>query len=258
MGIGTGCAPNPCAATGTGACCSPGGNCQLTLQSACNEGTWQGPGTGCQPNPCPQPIPQGACCFTGGECQVTTQAACNEGAWQGAGTGCAPNPCDSGSTGACCLDDGECAVSTEGECTGSYQGAGSNCAPNPCPPPVSGSWIVDISVLLDPHGHNPYIHLDYVEQVTVTAKGTTITFTGSFPWVTVQGTYNAATGAFAASGSGTVAGRSNVSCQFSGSIQTRSGGGESTLTGVYRMGNTTPPYQLPNGAIDYSVSGAHR
>jgi spore coat protein A, manganese oxidase len=119
-----------------GACCLPGGVCQVTTQSLCTSqsGTYQGNGTGCSPNPC---APTGACCLGDGTCQVLTQSECaaQAGTYQGNSTACSPNPCPQ-PTGACCFAAGVCNVTEEALCIatgGTYQGNGTTCSPNPCP-----------------------------------------------------------------------------------------------------------------------------
>jgi hypothetical protein len=126
----------------------------------------------------------------------------------------------------------------------------------------------NVSVLLDPFGHNPFIALllgahpmdifwefpqppapgaailanQVVTQETVRIRGT-----GAF--VTVTGT-RAANGSITLTGSGTVAGFPNVPVQLTGTL-TAAG----ALTGgQYRMGQDTPPTGLPNGSITYAIT----
>ncbi|MFN8547431.1 MAG: hypothetical protein U0527_05530 [Candidatus Eisenbacteria bacterium] len=75
-----------------GACCQPGGECELTLAQECY-GQFQGEGTTCDPDPCSFPH-QGACCL-GLDCVESSAADCANygGEYQGDGTRCDPNPC---------------------------------------------------------------------------------------------------------------------------------------------------------------------
>jgi FtsP/CotA-like multicopper oxidase with cupredoxin domain len=79
----------------TGACCLPGGTCQLLTESQCatQGGVYQGNNTSCSPNPC-API-TGACCFNDASCQVLSQAACisGGGVYQGDSTTCSTGLC---------------------------------------------------------------------------------------------------------------------------------------------------------------------
>jgi hypothetical protein len=41
----------------TGACCFPGGKCEITTEVGCDRpGLYQGDATTCEPNLCPQPV----------------------------------------------------------------------------------------------------------------------------------------------------------------------------------------------------------
>lgn len=82
-----------------------------------------------------------------------------------------------------------------------------------------------------------------------------LNLTGVAPWVSVQGPPAAVGQSFTLTGTGTVAGRPGVDCRFTGTIQQRVGKRGYELSGIYRMGNTAPPYQLPDGPIEYSVTG---
>lgn len=125
------------------------------------------------------------------------------------------------------------------------------------------------SVLSDPNGHAPFINLLLVAHLltvqwlfpepssaaanvslanqTVTQETVTISGQGSF--VTVTGTRGAG-GALNLTGTGTVAGFSNVPVALTGTL-TSAG----ALTGVtYRMGQSAAPTGLPTGPITYSMS----
>jgi hypothetical protein len=77
----------------TGACCLPGGSCQVMAMSACRtqDGSFRGAGTSCAGAACPQP---GACCLPGG-CSLRQPQACAdlEGVWYGAGSTCESGTC---------------------------------------------------------------------------------------------------------------------------------------------------------------------
>ncbi len=121
--------PDECETGQSGACCYPGGSCEVTAQVDCT-GNWQGESTDCDPNPCPLP---GACCYADGSCAITMEEYCS-GTWQGESTDCDPNPCPQ--PGACCEDDGSCAVTLEADCTtGTWHAEWTTCDPNPCPQP---------------------------------------------------------------------------------------------------------------------------
>jgi spore coat protein A, manganese oxidase len=121
----------------SGACCLPGGVCEILAPTICaaQGGVYQGDGTSCTPNPCTDPI--GACCFADGDCQVLTSDDCatQGGAYQGDESTCSPNPCPQ-PLGACCLSGVACIEATEDDCIaqdGTFQGAFTSCDPNPCP-----------------------------------------------------------------------------------------------------------------------------
>ncbi len=113
-----------------GACCLPGGGCQVGSISECDAvgGEFQGFGSSCE---MPGICEPGACCLPGGGCSDLTDTACASagGNFQGLGTACAdPDVCE---PGACCLPGGGCSEMTPAECTvegGVYQGAGTACS----------------------------------------------------------------------------------------------------------------------------------
>ncbi|MSO55542.1 MAG: hypothetical protein EXQ55_01265 [Acidobacteria bacterium] len=117
----------------------------------------------------------------------------------------------------------------------------------------SGTYLTEITCTNDPSNHNPYIGLSKVRSVTVVITGTNIRITGSDPWVNTSGTYDPATGAFKTSGLGTVAGRSNVSVIFNGTLTPGSSTAKPRLTGAATMGANR---ELPGGqATTYTVFG---
>lgn len=71
-----------------GACCLPGGACELLSQTNCLYvgGNWSGPGTQCTGTPCVV----GNCCITNG-CATETQFACTNGGGTWYGTNSCPN-----------------------------------------------------------------------------------------------------------------------------------------------------------------------
>jgi hypothetical protein len=124
-------APVSCAASG--ACCIPGGNCQVLTQAVCTSqgGVYSGDNSDCTAASC-----TGACCF-GGSCLNFTSADCATagGSFQGIGTACIGGACPSG---ACCFADGTCATLTSAVCTaqgGTFRGANTSCATANCPQP---------------------------------------------------------------------------------------------------------------------------
>ncbi len=115
-----------------GACCLPGGGCQILESIECANlgGNFQGEGLTCVGIDCPEPT--GACCTGGGACSDLSQADCAgvDGSWGGVGTNCASGVCTTG-TGACCIPGtGECVDFTEADCeivSGVFGGVGTQC-----------------------------------------------------------------------------------------------------------------------------------
>lgn len=131
---------------GIGACCLPGGTCEVLSAQACADqgGTYRGDGADCAGANCPQPT--GACCFNNGFCVPLSQSNCTgaQGTWLGANTSCgANNTCP---TGACCLPIGTCVDGvTQQQCQaqgGIFRGVGTACANQSCPQP-SGACCLD-------------------------------------------------------------------------------------------------------------------
>lgn len=119
---------------------------------------------------------------------------------------------------------------------------------NLCLIPLGGIFLVDVIIILDPAGHGPFIAMpNFITlEVIVVIEDGTITILGPFPWVLVSGTIDQL-GNFSASGTGTVAGYTNVQVLFEGLLTI------DFLEGEYTMGADGG---LPTGqAIVYSVSG---
>jgi len=116
--------------------------------------------------------------------------------------------------------------------------------------PEGGTYSVDIAVA---EGGDPAGHQEFVEQAApmpgeleVIVEDGTITIRGDAPFVEVTGTIGD-DGSFTATGSGTVAGRPNVTVAFEGTLT------DGTLAGTYALGvgGELPQQQ----AISYDVSG---
>jgi hypothetical protein len=112
---------------------------------------------------------------------------------------------------------------------------------------------LDVSVTVndDPAGHNPYVGMYEVTQITVTVEGNTITVTGPSPWITVSGTLSDLD-AFSATGSGDAAGFSDVSTTFEGVVTRDADGNINGISGVLTVGAGGELYGTP---IKYNVSG---
>jgi hypothetical protein len=112
-----------------GACCFPGGTCELGFFYSCSEGanggSFQGVGTTCTPTICAER----ACCISE-SCALVDPLTCaaNAGTAGAEGSTCLPDPC-SLSAGACCSGS-TCAAVTAAECTGvntTFAGTGTVC-----------------------------------------------------------------------------------------------------------------------------------
>jgi hypothetical protein len=132
-------------APASGACCLPGGTCQILTATGCaaQSGTYRGDNSDCSTANCP--LPTGACCYANGFClnQSSSDCAVGGGTYQGNGTTCGSgNTCP---TGACCFPSGTCTAGlTATACTsqgGTFRGVGSTCA-NPCPQPQGACCTV--------------------------------------------------------------------------------------------------------------------
>lgn len=134
----------------------------------------------------------------------------------------------------------------------------SNPTPSPTPaPPVStvpstpsadGPYSCAACVPnADPGGHNRFIDLCRFLVSLFSVQGT-ITISHPAPFVGITGTYNSTTGAFSATGRGTVAGIPNVGVRAEGTVNTTTG----RITMIYTMGTGG---ELPGGqAITYSIT----
>lgn len=111
---------------------------------------------------------------------------------------------------------------------------------------------LDVSVTVndDPAGHNPYVAMYEVTQVTVTVTGNDITITGPSPWITVTGTLDGDT--FSATGSGTAAGVSDVAADLEGTITRDADGNITGISGLLIVGVNGELYGTP---IKYDVNG---
>jgi hypothetical protein len=247
LGDATGCAPNPCSAAG--ACCYYDGTCTLDLEEDCHGGTFMGANTSCTPNPCPPPT-TGACCLTDGSCQVTTESDCPGGSYAGDHTDCTPNPCPT--AGACCIG-ANCTITTPDACQengGDFLGTDVACTPNPCTSAgPAGSYDGAILVLSDSNGHNPFVGYTTITQLQVSDSRAAVTVAGPAPWVTVSGPWSQ-NGAIDLSGTGMIAGRPGVHVRVTGLLSQVGGLWTLNMTNIH-IGNDNPPYELPNGPIDY-------
>lgn len=108
-----------------------------------------------------------------------------------------------------------------------------------------GVWLFE-SVIKDGEEHHPFIMM--LETFRALARDGSITFEADPPWVTVSGELEE-DGSFYTEGIGTVAGYTNTSVTFEGSIQ------DGTLTGEYTMGAGG---ELPGGfPIVYGITGTY-
>jgi hypothetical protein len=135
---------------------------------------------------------------------------------------------------------------------------------DPAPPPAPKTACLDNSsyngvfmVAMDPAGHDPFVALRS-SVLTLGVNGTAVTISGSAPQ-TVKATGTAVADptqcAFSAAGTGVIAGRSNVKCEYRNITITRSGN-TTMLKGQYALGTGG---ELPTGqAIVYNVTGTMR
>ncbi len=116
---------------------------------------------------------------------------------------------------------------------------------------LSGVYVVQITIILDPAGHAIFISMPVEMEldIIVDLETGTIVIFGPFPWVAVEGEIDEL-GNFTASGFGIVAGFNNVQVELEGQL-TLAG-----LSGEYSMGTNRA---LPTGqAITYGVSGSRQ
>jgi hypothetical protein len=127
-------------------------------------------------------------------------------------------------------------------------------------PILSGGYLETVQVKKDVPGSAKFINmpgqikLDILIQRDVTTGKITISMTGPFPWISLDGTaqfgqsFTVSGGDFEASGEGTVAGYPNVKVDFTGSVIARTG-----LQGDLSMGTNGA---LPTGQpTTYSLNG---
>ena len=101
-----------------------------------------------------------------------------------------------------------------------------------------------------------YTSVNLIAAIT-SADGKSITFVNPTPtsgkWITVSGSYDAATGHFTATGTGTAAGYTGVPVTFTGTFDKATGQltGQVTLSGS----PSTPPGGLPGHPVSYTVTG---
>lgn len=290
QGDGTVCTPNPCEVPVEGACCLNSSECVITTPEACAEGgIYLGDNTTCEGAPCIQAGAccraghcflvlreeecgqegdvffgigttcegracgeLGACCAPNGQCQLTGLDGC-DGTFQGIGTECAPNPCPV--LGACCTYDGACELTGEQACVGYYLGLGSVCDPNPCLHFTDGSYGSEVLVDDDPFHHDGFTLWSSITKINWNMNGNVATVSGAFPLVSMSGVVDPQ-GTYVLLGSGTVAGRQNVSCRMTGKIAPLGEGFQ--IHGQIKLGNDTAPFQLPNGPVTYTYEGMHR
>ena len=106
------------------------------------------------------------------------------------------------------------------------------------------------AILSDPAGHDSFTGYSRIPTITVAVNGGSNTITGPSPWVMVSGSYNSSTGAFTDSGTGTVAGLSNVPVSVTGTLS-----GNSITFSQLQLG----PANLPtNRAEVLSGTGANQ
>ena len=111
-----------------------------------------------------------------------------------------------------------------------------------------GWFGVQLTVVYDKGGHVTFIGMP--EDLLIEILGGSISIEGPHPWVNVYGDYNEDSGAFSASGSGTVAGFPGIAVTFEGTLD------ESGVSGEYTMGANGG---LPgNEPIVYKVDGTRQ
>ena len=110
---------------------------------------------------------------------------------------------------------------------------------------VWGWFGVHLTVVYDKAGHITFIGMP--EDLLINILGGSISIEGPHPWVNVSGDYDEDSGAFSASGTGTVAGFPGIAVTFEGTLD------ENGVSGEYTMGaNGGLPSNEP---IRYSVEG---
>jgi hypothetical protein len=119
--------------------------------------------------------------------------------------------------------------------------------PQPMPPPAEPPPTIDgdyacvlCTIAMDSGGHNPFIRLCEAIVALFRALQGSITLSHPAPFVAISGDFNTTTGAFTATGRGTVAGFPNVSVRGDGTADARNG----RITFDYTMGASG---ELPGG-----------
>jgi len=111
---------------------------------------------------------------------------------------------------------------------------------------VFGTFPVTFEFIFGCPDNNKLTKAETIKEITV--KGGSITFSGAPPFVNVTGEWNPEDGSFNAEGKGEVAGYSNITCTFEGTITPEG------LNGQYTMGAKGG---LPGGnSVTYQVTGA--
>ena len=121
--------------------------------------------------------------------------------------------------------------------------------PPPATPTADGTYVCgDCGVISDEGGHNQFVGLCTGLTGPVTVRQGSITISHAAPFVPVTGDYDTTTGAFTATGRGTVAGFPNVGVRAEGTVNSTTG----RITMTYTMGTNG---ELPGGrAITYRLT----
>ena len=117
-GICTSAGNEICNAVEDGACCLPGGTCEVRSQGSCSilGGTFQGANTNCSQVSCPGGSESGVCCLSDGTCnQGLTESQCNQLAGAVYTTSCLF--CQELGNVFCCAPSGQCSEVPEDQCT---------------------------------------------------------------------------------------------------------------------------------------------
>ena len=156
--------------------------------------------------------------------------------------------------GALALTGGEEAPSTSISATGIPSVAPGTASSATAPVGINpdGSFRVNnISVTGGDASHDCCTGLRNLQGRELRGESGSVIFTGPEPWVRVAGTFDTSTGAFSATGKGSVAGFPNVGVSFEGTL-----GADGRLTGIYTMGAGG---ELPGGRpILYRVEATRR
>ena len=107
------------------------------------------------------------------------------------------------------------------------------------PVTITSVYSANLTVTSDPAGHDAFTRYSTIKQITTAITGGAISITGQSPWVSLVGTVDS-NNAFTATGSGTVAGFSNVQVSFTGTI---SGSNAISISGNVVLGPGLPQNQ---------------